>query len=165
MTPFVVYTFERKVGEYIKEHFNYSEVEISWEPPFLVEEGGEIDLYAYDTHGTPRRSLVCECKSRLKGNPDEYPITTGEVLQLARKVKRVKEKESAIATERGYSVRVEGWLISNTAVANLDAVKLAREHGISLKRACLPKDWKTSTKWAVGDLQLVESVCLDEAIP
>ena len=97
-----------------------------------------------------REVLICECKLRTGENANWKPIEREVVERLAAKMQKVGEE-----TKRP----IQGWIVSNTELAQPEALQLAAANNISLYHARLPENWKKRVDWQIeGDLQPMRPV-------
>lgn len=118
-------------------------------PELLAVCEKERPRYAWRDVFHLREILLCECKLRVGEDPNRKPVERQVVEKLIAKMKKVAEM-----TRRP----VQGWVVSNTAVAQAEALQLATENRIILYQAQLPQNWKARVDWRIeGDLQLMQS--------
>ncbi len=155
-SDFLSTVFEGKVESWIRRQYGYPRVERNAYPSYLreAEGAGEVDILAFDYRSGPRRVLVCECKLRMPQNESKL-IGENEVLQLVTTWGEVKEREQQRAKEDSTTVRVLPMLVSNAEGTTGQARTLARQHGVEIRRAILPRDWHRYTNWEIGQCERV----------
>jgi hypothetical protein len=115
--------FEFKVGEFLRQRYNYSKVLIRYKPVYL--DGKEIDIYA--EKGQIERSLtICECKLRLNNSP----ISLHEVESFGEKIPIIKEKEAIV-----HRTRFNFWFITNADFLDADVKVYTKREEIEIKSA------------------------------
>ena len=143
LKPFHARIFESAVGDYLATRLvpPYPQIQYKFYPPYLHGEGlGEVDVLATrDVDGQPE-FLLCECKMRERG-----PVQTDWLERLARKRQRAAEQISPAHPER-----VKACLV--TVEGEIESREKARELGITVYQARLPKDWDKRADWDVEAL-------------
>jgi hypothetical protein len=145
--------FDYRTADWLKEKSGYSYPKVipRHYPPYMKKEnGGEMDVYAEDDVSTPHqvKILICECKLRMPQQNGKL-ISIGDVAQLLDKMKAVKEHESVFWEQRGFSVKVEGMIISNANGITDKANDLARTENVLKKQAELSPHWYETSDWRI----------------
>ena len=132
--------FEIKVGEFLRQKYNYNNVLTRYNPIYLG--GKEIDIFA--EKGYRERSLtICECKLRLYDSPISLP----EVEDFGEKVPVIREKEASIR-----QTRFKFWFVTNADSLGVGVKAYAKRKKIELMKARLPTNWRNMSDWSVSSL-------------
>lgn len=101
--------FERKVGDYLKTHFELPDIRHSYNPPYLRP--NEIDLYAEKSAGSRRTVWIIECKFRFPPYPKQ--IKEEFLHQLKKNTQLVIDDQRPKAESEGESLAPTSILVTN----------------------------------------------------
>jgi len=151
--------FETKVADHIriKPEYAHAEVQLRYYPEYLkARNAGEVDVYVRDLVVSPRKVLVCECKFRPGRKPESHPITLEEVRRFQqKKLIPIREREEEDARAFSRSLRFEAWMVTSATQADAEVRAAARECGIHLMAARLPRDWRWRRDWKIVDIRVM----------
>jgi CRISPR-associated protein (TIGR02584 family) len=141
VTQWLARIFEFAVGAYLSTQLDppFTQIEYKFHPDYFDEKGlGEVDILASRQVDDHPEFLLCECKMR------EESVQTEWLDKLARKRQKVVEKLGL------SSEQVKAWIV--TIVSEIQNAQKAREHGIEVYQAQLPKNWRNRADWEVENI-------------
>lgn len=145
--------FEDKAGHVIRELYDCPHLFLKT-PQSIEKKVGDVDIWAYERAGNPRRVWVGECK--LREFNEENWITYKEVKQLEVKLNAVRDYEKARTDVSSEPIEIKGFMVSNASNMTDEAWELANEIGATFIRTLLSDDWQHQGQWGIEKVEEFE---------